>query len=95
MSSVLASNRSRHRLPSRTVRPVVAPPRRHLVRYAGVFGPASQRRAQLRALVPALASGPPPQLSAERGAHAPTVVQPDHEPLRKKFRATTPLVSTA
>ena len=32
---------------------IIPPPRRHLVRYAGVFGPASQRRAQLRALVPA------------------------------------------
>ena len=32
---------------------IIPPPRRHLVRYAGVFGPASQRRAQLRTLVPA------------------------------------------
>ena len=30
---------------------VVPPPRRHLVRYAGVFGPASRARKQLRALV--------------------------------------------
>ena len=32
---------------------IIPPPRRHLVRYAGVFGPASKHRAKLRALVPA------------------------------------------
>src|SRR5262245_29431250 len=31
---------------------IIPPPRRHLVRYAGVFGPASKHRAKLRALVP-------------------------------------------
>jgi hypothetical protein len=32
---------------------IIPPPRRHLVRYAGVFGPASKHRAKLRALLPA------------------------------------------
>ena len=32
---------------------IIASPRRHLVRYAGVFGPASKARAKLRAVVPA------------------------------------------
>ena len=32
---------------------IIPPPRRHLVRYAGVFAPASKHRAKLRALVPA------------------------------------------
>lgn len=31
---------------------IIPPPRRHLVRYSGVFGPASKQRAKLRALVP-------------------------------------------
>ncbi len=33
---------------------IIPPPRRHLVRYAGVFGPASAQRRKLRALVPAV-----------------------------------------
>jgi Putative transposase len=37
---------------------IIPPPRRHLVRYAGVFGPASKARAKLRALVPAPATAP-------------------------------------
>lgn len=32
---------------------IIPPPRRHLVRYAGVFGPAAKARRQLRALIPA------------------------------------------
>jgi hypothetical protein len=32
---------------------IIPPPRRHLVRYSGVFGPASKLRTKLRALVPA------------------------------------------
>jgi hypothetical protein len=32
---------------------IIPPPRRHLVRYSGVFGPASKDRSKLRALVPA------------------------------------------
>jgi len=32
---------------------IIPPPRRHLVRHAGVFGPASKHRAKLRTLVPA------------------------------------------
>jgi len=31
---------------------IIPPPRRHLVRYAGVFGPASKHRTKLRPLVP-------------------------------------------
>jgi len=31
---------------------IIPPPRRHLVRYAGVFGPASKARSKLRALIP-------------------------------------------
>jgi hypothetical protein len=40
---------------------IIPPPRRHLVRYSGVFGPASKQRAKLRALVPAIDS------NAEKG----------------------------
>jgi hypothetical protein len=32
---------------------IIPPPRRHLVRYAGVFGPAAKVRSKLRALIPA------------------------------------------
>ena len=32
---------------------IIPPPRRHLVRYAGVFGPAAKARSKLRALIPA------------------------------------------
>lgn len=32
---------------------IIPPPRRHLVRYAGIFGPACKARAKLRALTPA------------------------------------------
>ena len=31
---------------------IIPPPRRHLVRYAGIFGPASNARAQAQTLVP-------------------------------------------
>lgn len=31
---------------------IIPPPRRHLVRYSGIFGPASKHRHALRALVP-------------------------------------------
>ena len=31
---------------------IIPPPRRHLVRYSGIFGPASKHRGKLRALVP-------------------------------------------
>ena len=41
---------------------IIPPPRRHLVRYSGVFGPASKQRAKLHALVPAIDS------NAEKGA---------------------------
>jgi hypothetical protein len=38
---------------------IIPPPRRHLVRYSGVFGPAAKHRAKLRALVPVSAERPP------------------------------------
>jgi hypothetical protein len=44
------------------------PPRRHLVRDAGVFGPAYRQRAKLRALVPAPAAEPS-GASAPCGTH--------------------------
>jgi hypothetical protein len=47
---------------------IIPPPRRHLVRYAGVFGPACQRRAQLRALVPARGGEPPPAAATPSGS---------------------------
>jgi hypothetical protein len=31
---------------------IIPPPRRHLVRYSGVFGPAAKHRSKLRALIP-------------------------------------------
>jgi len=36
---------------------IIPPPRRHLVRYAGVFGPAAKARSKLRALIPATGAG--------------------------------------
>jgi hypothetical protein len=47
---------------------IIPPPRRHLVRYAGVFGPACKRRAQLRALVPAPTGEPPPTAATPGGS---------------------------
>lgn len=32
---------------------IIPPPRRHLVTYSGIFGPAAKDRAKLRSLVPA------------------------------------------
>ena len=48
---------------------IIPPPRRHLVRYAGVFGPASNHRAALRALVPA---GEPDDSDLANGSTAPS-----------------------
>ena len=47
---------------------IIPPPRRHLVRYAGVFGPASKARAKLRALVPARGGEPPPAAATPSGS---------------------------
>jgi len=44
------------------------PPRRHLVRYAGVFGPASKARANHRALVPPRGGEPPPAAATPSGS---------------------------
>ena len=44
----------------------IPPPRRHLVRYAGVFGPASRQRAKLRELVPARDGEPSSRRAATR-----------------------------
>ena len=38
---------------------IIPPPRRHLVRYAGVFGPAAKARSKLRALIPATDAADP------------------------------------
>ena len=63
---------------------IIPPPRRHLVRYAGVFGPASKARAQLRALVPAGGGEPPPAAATPSGStHAGRV--PWAELLRRVF----------
>ena len=47
---------------------IIPPPRRHLVRYSGVFGPASKDRAKLRALVPVA----PPDATSEPACIATT-----------------------
>jgi len=47
---------------------IIPPPRRHLVRYAGLFGPASYARAKLRALVPARGGAPPPAAATPSGS---------------------------
>jgi hypothetical protein len=55
----------------------IPPPRRHLVRYAGVFGPAHRQRAKLRALVPAPADEPaaaPAPCGAHPGSRVPWAV---------------------
>jgi hypothetical protein len=64
---------------------IIPPPRRHLVRYAGVFGPASKRRVQLRALVPA-PSGEPPPTAAMPGGSPRAGRVPWAELLRRVFR---------
>jgi hypothetical protein len=67
---------------------IIPPPRRHLVRYAGVFGPASKARPKLRALVPATA---PPRGGAGSLGPAGSSVRPatgaDH---RAPARSTAP-----
>jgi hypothetical protein len=63
---------------------IIPPPRRHLVRYAGGFGPASKRRAQLRALVPA-PTGEPPRGSATPRGSARAGRVPWAELLRRVF----------
>lgn len=59
---------------------IIPPPRRHLVRYSGVFGPASKLRTKLRALVPSdptqqagahCAEPPPPARTASRARRLP------------------------
>ena len=48
---------------------IIPPPRRHLVRYAGSFGPASKQRAALRALVP---PGEPDDSAPANGSTTPS-----------------------
>jgi hypothetical protein len=63
----------------------IPPPRRHLVRYAGGFGPAYRQRAKLRALVPPRtdeSSGTPAPGGAQRGGRVPWA-----ELLRRVFAA--------
>ena len=63
----------------------IPPPRRHLVRYAGVFGPAYGQRAKLRALVPVSAaepSGASTPCGTNRGGRIPWA-----ELLRRVFAA--------
>jgi hypothetical protein len=43
---------------------IIPPPRRHLVRYSGVFGPAAKARSRLRALVPARDDAVAPRCAA-------------------------------
>ncbi len=54
---------------------IIPPPRRHLVTYSGIFGPAAKERAKLRALVPMCedAVAPPcsPATAAPRGGRLP------------------------
>jgi hypothetical protein len=47
---------------------IIPPPRRHLVRYSGVFGPAAKARGKLRTLVPPRDDGEPRCASATTGA---------------------------
>jgi hypothetical protein len=51
---------------------IIPPPRRHLVRYSGVFGPASKHRAKLRALVPAAEIDAAPSAACGAGSGAST-----------------------
>ena len=66
---------------------IIPPPRRHLVRYAGVFGPASKQRAKLRALVPAAPSddATAPSCAAPTSARTRTRRLPWAELLRRVF----------
>jgi hypothetical protein len=43
---------------------IIPPPRRHLVRYSGVFGPAAKHRSKLRALVPGRGDSEPEHCAA-------------------------------
>ncbi|MCX5748140.1 MAG: transposase, partial [Proteobacteria bacterium] len=66
---------------------IIPPPRRHLVRYAGVFGPASKLRAKLRALVPAAPSNDAtsPSCAAPTSASGHRTRLPWAELLRRVF----------
>jgi hypothetical protein len=46
---------------------IIPPPRRHLVLYSGVFGPAAKRRAKLRALIPTRDDGNAPLCAGVAG----------------------------
>ena len=76
---------------------IIPPPRRHLVRYAGVFGPASKARPKLRALVPATApdnathpgcpaATPPTPADAPHPGGSPAVSRPRRLPWAELLR---------
>jgi len=76
---------------------ILPPPRRHLVRYAGVFGPASKARPKLRALVPATApdnathpgcpaATPPTPADAPHPGGSPAVSRPRRLPWAELLR---------
>jgi hypothetical protein len=60
---------------------IIPPPRRHLVRYSGVFGPASKHRAKLRVLVP-VAEG----VVCRAGASATTTSEREAAPASRSHR---------
>ncbi len=76
---------------------IIPPPRRHLVRYAGVFGPAIKARPKLRALVPATApdnathpgcpaATPPTPADAPHPGGSPAVSRPRRLPWAELLR---------
>jgi hypothetical protein len=65
---------------------IIPPPRRHLVTYSGVFGPAAKDRGKLRALVPACDDAVAPPCSPKAAApHLRTGRLPWADLLRRVF----------
>jgi hypothetical protein len=63
---------------------IIPPPRRHLVRYSGVFGPAAKHRSKLRALVP-VHDAPEPERCASDARPPRTGRLPWADLLRRVF----------
>jgi hypothetical protein len=75
---------------------IIPPPRRHLVRYAGVFGPASKHRTKLRALVPTDPDHPAdPSCTHSESAHhsrpPPTALGRPITPRARRRRSPLPV----
>ena len=64
---------------------IIPPPRRHLVRYSGIFGPASKHRGKLRALVPPRDDAEPERCTAAASGSPRSSRLPWADLLRRVF----------